>query len=77
MFNFKANEWRRAHQYHMQEKDPSNIGKAYIDSRKGTVYTVTRYHGIVNEPIPRWPSGMFKAIGTGGRGFEVRTPGRD
>ena len=23
-------------------------------------------------PIPRWPSAMFKAIGTGGRGFEPR-----
>ena len=23
-------------------------------------------------PIPLWPSGMFKAIGTGGRGFEPR-----
>ena len=23
-------------------------------------------------PIPRWPSGMFKAIGTEGRGFEPR-----
>ena len=24
-------------------------------------------------PIPRWPSGMFKAIGTGGHWFESRS----
>ena len=27
---------------------------------------------MLNLPIPLWPSGMFKAIGTGGRGFEPR-----
>ena len=27
---------------------------------------------IVSTQIPRWPSGMFKAIGTGGRVFEPR-----